>query len=318
MKHLTIVTLVIALYVAAVSAQPVYVDTTSGKPVIVFGGKTGWIGSQIVSILRDQNIPVIATQIRLEDRASIEMLIAHVKPRCIINAAGVTGSPNVDWCEDHKQETIRANIIGALQLADIAYMHDIHVIHIGTGCIYEYDDAHPMYSGIGFTEEEAPNFHGSFYSHTKVMLDNLLQNYPNVLNLRVRMPISDDLHPRNFITKITRYKKVVNIPNSMTVLSDLLPLIPQMIQRKLVGTYNFVNPGVISHNQLLELYTKYIDPTFVYTNFTLEDQSRVLKAGRSNNELDATKLLHEFPEVPHIHDSIHQVFERMKKHLAKK
>lgn len=31
--------------------------------------------------------------------------------------------------------------------------------------------------------------------------------------LRVRMPISDDLVARNFVTKITKYEKVVNIPN---------------------------------------------------------------------------------------------------------
>ena len=37
------------------------------------------------------------------------------------------------------------------------------------------------------------------------------------------MPISDDLSPRNFITKISKYEKVVNIPNSMSVLYDLLP-----------------------------------------------------------------------------------------------
>ena len=48
--------------------------------------------------------------------------------------------------------------------------------------------------------------------------------YKNVLILRVRMPISDDLSPRNFITKISKYEKVVNIPNSMSVLYDLLPI----------------------------------------------------------------------------------------------
>ena len=48
-----------------------------------------------------------------------------------------------------------------------------------------------------------------------------------------------------------------------------------------------------------------------YQNFSLEKQSKILKAGRSNNELDASKLLKEFPEIPHIKDSIIKVFERM-------
>ena len=66
-----------------------------------------------------------------------------------------------------------------------------------------------------------------------------------VLTLRLRMPISDDLSPRNFITKISKYEKVVNIPNSMTVLHDLLPVAVDMAKCGIAGVFNFVNPGVI-------------------------------------------------------------------------
>jgi 3,5-epimerase/4-reductase len=41
----------------------------------------------------------------------------------------------------------------------------------------------------------------------------MMKHYPNVLILRLRMPVSDDLHPRNFVTKITKYEYVVDIPN---------------------------------------------------------------------------------------------------------
>ncbi len=40
------------------------------------------------------------------------------------------------------------------------------------------------------------------------MVESLLKEYPNVLVLRVRMPIVADLvYPRNFITKIIKYEK---------------------------------------------------------------------------------------------------------------
>ena len=128
------------------------------------------------------------------------------------------------------------------------------------------------------------------------MVEQMLAIYKNTLVLRVRMPISDDLSPRNFITKIMKYDNVVNIPNSMTVLYELLPASLVMSQKKLTGIYNFCNPGVISHNEMLDLYIKYIDPTYTYTNFSLEDQDKVLKAGRSNNELNCTKLVDALPE----------------------
>lgn len=279
---------------------------------LVFGGK-GWIGGKIVKLLTEQNFSVVIATSRLENRNDVEREIVQIKPDRIINAAGVTGRPNVDWCETHKQETMRANIIGALNLADICYLHNIHMTNLGTGCIYEYDALHPIGSGIGFKETDEPNFDGSFYSKTKIMLDKLLQEYPNVLNLRLRMPISDDLHERSFITKITKYKKVINIPNSMTVLHDLLSIAIKMSLKKITGNYNFVNPGVISHNEILDLYKKYIDPTFTYENFSVDEQNQILHARRSNNELDATKLLKEFPDVPSIKESIIKVFERMQK-----
>lgn len=119
------------------------------------------------------------------------------------------------------------------------------------------------------------------------------------------MPITSDLsNPRNFITKITRYEKVVDIPNSMSVLDELLPISIEMAKRNLTGIWNFTNPGVASHNEVLEMYRDYVDPSFTWKNFTLEEQAKVLAAPRSNDELDATKLKKEFPELLPIKESM--------------
>jgi len=284
------------------------------KTVLVFGGKSGWIGQKVVKLLQQQNYNVVCATARLENRTALEEEIVAIQPDFIINTAGVTGRPNVDWCESHQIETLRTNIIGTLNLADIACAHTIHLTNLGTGCIYEYDQEHPL-NGKGFTEEDEPNFSGSFYSKTKIYLDKMLQSYPNVLNLRLRMPISDDLHERNFITKISRYQKVINVPNSMSILTDLLPLIPEMMERRLTGNYNFVNPGTISHNEILDLYTKYIDPEFTYANFSIKEQNKILAAKRSNNHLDASKLLREFPNIPHIKEGMIENFRRMKNNI---
>lgn len=39
---------------------------------------------------------------RLENREAILADIERVKPTHVLNCAGITGRPNVDWCEDHK------------------------------------------------------------------------------------------------------------------------------------------------------------------------------------------------------------------------
>ncbi|KAG2268043.1 hypothetical protein Bca52824_062598 [Brassica carinata] len=261
-------------------------------------GRTGWIGGILGKLCAAQGIPYTYGSGRLEDRRSLVADLDSVKPSHVFNAAGVTGRPNVDWCESHKVETIR-----------------LVLINYATGCIFEYDSGHPLGSGLGFKEEDTPNFTGSFYSKTKAMVEELLKNYENVCTLRVRMPISSDLsNPRNFITKITRYEKVVDIPNSMTILDELLPISLEMAKRNLTGIWNFTNPGVVSHNEILEMYREFVDPSFTWKNFTLEEQAKVIVAPRSNNELDATKLKTEFPEMLSIKESLVKfVFEPNKK-----
>ncbi|KAJ1436638.1 hypothetical protein B484DRAFT_445545 [Ochromonadaceae sp. CCMP2298] len=253
---------------------------------------------------------------RSQNRESLIAEIEKYKPTHVLNAAGVTGRPNVDWCEDHKAETIRTNVIGCLNVADVCAEKGIHHLLYATGCIFEYDDEHVL-GGKGFTETDTPNFHSSFYSHTKALVEDLLAHYPTTCTLRVRMPISDDLSPRNFVTKIVKYERVVNVPNSMTVLTELLPFSLTMAERGLTGIYNFCNPGAISHNEVLDLYTKYVDPSYTYTNFTLEEQAQILKAGRSNNTLDHTKLAAALPDVPldEIHVAMEKCFQRMQKNL---
>eukprot|EP00970_Alexandrium_tamarense_P010320 scaffold2071_cov190-Alexandrium_tamarense.AAC.12 len=288
---------------------------------LIYGGKTGWIGGKMAALIaaKHPSVTVVLASSRIENRADVAAELDAEKPSHVFMAAGITGRPNIDWCEDHKPETIRTNVIGTLNLADLCNDRGIHCTVYATGCIFKYDDAHPLGSGIGFTEEDKPNFDESFYSQTKGYMEPMLKCYPSCMILRVRMPISDDLSHRNFITKIVKYERVVNIPNSMTVLTEMLPASLAMATKGLTGVYNFCNPGVISHNECLDLYTKYIDPTYTYKNFTLEEQSKILKAGRSNNELDATKLLRDLPEDIKLNDiktAVELCMQRMRVNLT--
>ena len=84
------------------------------------------------------------------------------------------------------------------------------------------------------------------------MTEELLKSYPNVLTLRLRLPISDDFLncPRNLICKLLGYKRLVNIQNSMTVLPELLPLSIQLAKRRRCGIMNFTNPGCMTHSEV--------------------------------------------------------------------
>jgi len=250
----------------------------------------------------------------MQNREAVIAELERVKPTHVLNCAGCTGRPNVDWCEDHKEETIRSNVIGTINLSDCCFLQNIHCSVFATGCIYTHDEAHPI-GGPGYLETDPATFDGSFYSETKAYTENVLKAYKNNLILRLRMPVSDDLHSRNFVTKITKYEHVVDIPNSNTILHDLLPAAILLAENNVTGIYNFTNPGAISHNEVLTLFKKYVRPDFTWKNFSLEQQSKVIKAGRSNCELDTTKLITKLREynyeVPEIHEAYAQCFQRM-------
>jgi dTDP-4-dehydrorhamnose reductase len=257
--------------------------------VFMLWGCTGWIGGMLAKLSREQGRKIVAATSRLEDSVAMAAELDQHKPTRVLCAAGLTGRPNVDWCESNQEATIRVNVCGTLALADACSARGVHLTVFATGCIYEYDGDHPI-GGKGFTEQCTPNYAGSFYSKTKIMVEELLKSYRRVCILRLRMPISNELTERNFVTKIARYHRVVNVPNSMSVLTDLLPLSLAMSAAALEGIYNFTNPGAISHNEVLQIYKEEVDPTFHWENFSIEEQSKVLVAGRSNNFLDTSKL----------------------------
>eukprot|EP00300_Choanocystis_sp_HF-7_P006820 c14927_g1_i2.p2 GENE.c14927_g1_i2~~c14927_g1_i2.p2 ORF type:complete len:344 (-),score=68.53 c14927_g1_i2:74-1105(-) len=283
-----------------------------GVEFLVYGGKTGWIGGKLIEMLTAAGRSAVAAEARIEDLAAVGTELDTLRPKYVLNCAGLTGRPNVDWCEFHKDAVLRVNVAGALLLADATAARSIPCVFYATGCIYSYDEAHPI-GGPGFTEEDPANFDGSFYSLTKGIVESLLRsNYSNLLILRLRMPISDDLHSRSFVTKITKYAKVVDVPNSMTVLTDLLPVSIQMCERGLRGVFNFVNPGAISHNEILTLYKEIIDPDFTWSNFTVAECDAILACKRSNNTLSTAKISKEFPDIPEIHVAMRRCFERMR------
>lgn len=270
-------------------------------------GATGWLGGQLVELLTSLGHTVAAGRCRLEDLAGVQQELKDHSPERVLCAAGATGRPNVDWCEDHPRETIRANLVGPLLLADACSTFGVHLTVYGTGCIYSYTHEEPRRS---FYETEEPNFVGSLYSKTKGWGQELLRLYGNVLVLRIRMPISRDFHPRCFVRKILGYQKVINVSNSMTVLEDLLPISVTMALNGDTGTYNLVNPVPMSHNQVLALYRSIVDPTVEIVNFTEEEQAQILKAPRSNNTLSTEKLIKRVGPIRPLPDALRAIFQR--------
>ena len=292
--------------------------------ILIYGSK-GWIGTQFVDILKNNNISYIEGIVRVNNYDELLKEIDQISPTNVISFIGRTHGKidnkiysTIDYLEQDGKlvENVRDNLYSPLLLAEICTKLNIHYTYLGTGCIFKYNLESFGLEENGFTEDSLPNFFGSSYSVVKGFTDRLMHLYDkSVLNLRIRMPITGEKNSRNFITKITTYDKICSVPNSMTVLPELLPIVLDMMQKKLTGTINLTNPGLISHDEILEMYKEIVDPNFKWKNFSIEEQRSILASDRSNNYLDTTKLESLYPMVKNIKESVRDCLINYKEYV---
>jgi 3,5-epimerase/4-reductase len=293
---------------------------------IIVYGTNGWIGKQFIEILKNNNMDFICGKSRVDNDELLLKEIEEIMPTHIVSFIGRTHGKiddkiytTIDYLEQEGKlfENVRDNLYSPLLLAQICKEKKIHYTYLGTGCIFKFDEEHPFgKEENGFDEDSLPNFFGSSYSIVKGFTDRLMHMYENdVLNLRIRMPITGEKNGRNFITKIVNYEKVCSVPNSMTVLPELLPFVLDMMKNNHTGTINLTNPGLISHNEILEMYKEIVEPSFTWKNFSQQEQRAILAADRSNNFLDTTKLETLYPEIRNIKDAVRECLIEYKKKL---
>lgn len=269
-------------------------------------GHLGWIGSYFCNYVRNNftNIELLFPRTRADDMEGVQTDLDEYLPDRVLSFIGRTSGPgfnSIDYLEQRGKmlENIRDNLFSPLILMKLCQDRNIHFTYLGTGCIFSYNHE----SDPPFAESSRPNFFGSSYSVVKGFTDQLTRLFPNTLNVRIRMPISEKNEPRNFISKIIRYPKICNTLNSMSVLPDMIPILFQAVIDKMTGTINLVNPGPTDHNTILKLYQKYIDPNHYWINITEEEQDKILLAKRSKNVLVPTF------DAPNTVESIERIFK---------
>jgi nucleoside-diphosphate-sugar epimerase len=279
-------------------------------------GYNGWIGSKMQKLFKLNNINYITSKYRAENNQVLDDILNNNITHVFCCSGRTHGTldnikyNSIDYLEDNRvlYENINDNLYVPVKLALFCDKNNIHFTYIGTGCIYEYNNFNKQ--DIGFTEEDEPNFSGSNYSIVKTFTDKILKD-TKALILRIRMPLSYEHNDRNLITKLLKYDKICSIPNSMTILDDMLPISIDMMKNKETGIYNFTNPGTISHNEILELYKNIVDNNIKWENFDIEEQNKIIKSKRSNNKLDTSKLEQKY-NIINIKDGIINMFNNMK------
>jgi 3,5-epimerase/4-reductase len=272
--------------------------------LLIFGSNN-WIGNQFINYLskinniyEDEPITIIETNARADNELLVNDIILAHSPTHIISFIGNTyEEPN-----EELTEILKDNLYAPIVLAYIANKYKIHFTYIGNGCIFNQDCP----QNRCYLDTDNPDFFGSSYSIIKGFTDRILRLHQNnVLNLRIRMPISNSHHPHNFITKIINYPNICSKSNSMTVLPTMFPVILYLMKNKINGSFNLVNEGLISHNEILNMYKELINPLLSWNNISTSNHS--------NCFLSSKKLYTIYPyHIPNIHDAVRHCIEEIK------
>jgi len=212
-----------------------------------------------------------------------EKLVKKYRPRVIINCIGITGRRNVDDCELEKDATLLANSFVPVMLAEACLRSNIKLVHISSGCIFNYD----YKKNKPIKESSQDYFFKLFYSRSKIYsertLEALARDY-NILIARIRIPLLNARHPKNVLDKLIWYKKVIDIANSVTYIPDFIRAIKHLIRIDARGVYNVVNKGGLRYPRLMDVYKKYV-PSFKFKTISvkslgLERTNLILSTGK--------------------------------------
>ena len=247
------------------------------KKILILG--KGFIGERLQKTL-DCRI----TDAFIKSYQDVDKIIKQYQPKVIINCIGITGKRNVDDCELDIDGTLLGNSFIPVILAEVALRNKIKLVHISSGCIFNYD----YKKNKPIPEDSNDYAFNLFYSRSKIYAERaievLAKNY-NILIARIRIPLLNAKHPKNVLDKLLKYNKVIDIPNSITYIPDFVKAIKHLIKIDARGVYNIVNKGGLRYPDLMQVYQKYV-PAFKLHKITLSKLGLV----RTNLLLSTRKL----------------------------
>lgn len=287
---------------------------------------TGYVAQAYARYFLINSIPhklLSRKEVLFTNPINLAAFLSSAKPELLINAAGVTGKPNVDACEKHKIACLYSNAILPGFIGELCQDMNIPWIHVSSGCIYdgsksartlrirpidlqhnpllkESKEVHVTkgteFIEQGYDETDEPNFcfrsgNSSYYSGSKAMGEELIEKFNNVYICRLRIPFNNQSSDRNYLTKLSKYPKLVNVSNSITHIDEyVMATYTLWSKRAPFGIYNVTNPGRVNANEVVEkLIKKGIrkdEPDWI----TIQDFNKLVVAPRSNCLLDSTKI----------------------------
>src|SRR5262245_18267573 len=107
--------------------------------MILLLGATGYVGQAFAQALSDREqefIPLSRKQPHYTRYVLLLQFLRERKPTFLINAAGYTGKPNVDACEQARADTLAGNTLLPQTIAHACPVTNTPWGHVSSGCIF--------------------------------------------------------------------------------------------------------------------------------------------------------------------------------------
>jgi dTDP-4-dehydrorhamnose reductase len=280
--------------------------------ILLLGG-SGYIGSAFRACFDSRGIEyrdVRRSECNYYVHERLDELIAETAPGLLINAAGFTGKPNVDACELQKSDCILGNVLLPSVIRDVCERRELPWGHVSSGCIYTGNRS----DGNGFCETDAPNFtfrhnNCSFYSGCKALAEEILKDASQCYVWRLRIPFTHVDSDRNYLSKLMRYPRLLDVRNSLADLVEFVTACFDCWQQRLeFGVYNLTNTGSITTREVAAMIQGHglHDSQFEFFASEEEFMQTTAKTPRSSCVLDNTKARKAGLRLSHVSDAISQ------------
>lgn len=279
--------------------------------MILLLGASGYVGQAFQRLLARQGLPYAAlsrSDVDYGNPAELLRVLREMRPQFLINSAGYTGKPNVDACEVHKAECLLGNAVLPGRIAEACAAAGVPWGHVSSGCIFH--GSRP--DGSGFHEEDSPNFsfrsgYCSFYSGSKALGEEVLACFPDIYVWRLRIPFHHADNPRNYLTKLLRYERLLEATNSISELDEFASACLACWQKRVpAGIYHVTNPGIVTTREVVGLIQKSKVSAKEFRFFDDEEEFMRLaaKTPRSNCILDSSKLAAAGIVLTEVHEAL--------------
>ncbi len=286
--------------------------------ILLLGG-SGYVGQAYQRLFTQRGLEyrnLVRKEVDYTNVRQLTHLLEETQPAFVINAAGYTGKPNVDACETDRTNCVFGNAVLPGVIREACEKTGTPWGHVSSGCIYTGERP----GGGGFKEEDAPNFsfrtnNCSFYSGTKALGEEVLAGAEQNFIWRLRIPFNEVESPRNYLTKIMRYSKLLEAANSLSQLDEFVRATYECWEKELpFGTYNVTNPGHVTTREVVDLIRKSGVCEKDYQFFTDETEFMQIaaKTPRSNCVLDTSKLEGAGIVMTEVHEAIEKALRAWK------